>query len=77
MRMLDISSTWLPKVWNSVCLTASPELGTFRININGLTVWQTEDVISNLFQKEKVRIIIRSPDWSLGPVPDTKIALWD
>ena len=46
---------WWPAVWNTACLTASPHLGTFRININGLTVWKTEDVTSNLFQKEKVR----------------------
>ena len=46
---------WWPAVWNTACLTASPGLGNFRININGLTVWQTEDLHSTLFKRKKVR----------------------
>ena len=46
---------WWPAVWNSACLTASPALGHYRININGLTVWQREEFTSNLFKEEKVR----------------------
>ena len=45
---------WWPAVWNSACLTASPARGHYRININGLTVWQREEFTSNLFKKEKV-----------------------
>ena len=50
---------WWPAVWNTACLTASPGLGTFRIIINGLTVWQTKEFNGNLFNREKVTHIIQ------------------
>ena len=48
-------TAWWPAVWNTACLTASPHLGTFRININGLTVSQTEDLPNTLSKRKKVR----------------------
>ena len=47
---------WWPGVWNSVCLTASPSLGTFRININGLTVMEIKEFNNSLFIRDKVRL---------------------
>ena len=45
---------WRPAVWNSVCLTASPGLGTFRVNINGLTDLEIKEFNNSWFNREKV-----------------------
>ena len=45
---------WWPAVWNSACISASPPRGHYRININGLTVWQKRDFARNLFKIDEV-----------------------
>ena len=42
----------------------------FKTNLQVVNIWVPGKGL-------RLHIIIRSPDWSLGPVPDTKIALWD
>ena len=45
---------WLPAVWNSACLSASPGQGHFRLNINGLTALEMKDFNNNLFRTDTV-----------------------
>ena len=45
---------WLPAVWNTACLSASPGLGRYRMNINGLTVLEITDFTGHLFESDKV-----------------------
>ena len=45
---------WWPGVWNTACISASPALGFYRININGHIAWEKRDVARNLFKINEV-----------------------
>ena len=45
---------WRPGAWNTACISASPSLGYYRININGHIAWEKRDVARNLFKINEV-----------------------
>ena len=49
---------WWPLVWNTACITirASQQYSRVNININGITVVQTEDIADNVLNSSKARI---------------------
>ena len=49
---------WWPGVWNTACITvkASEQHSRVNININGQTVFQTEDIADVFFKSFKARI---------------------
>ena len=52
--LLDHFSPWLPEVWTSVCLSSSRLEGSFTVNINGETVYQTREAEGNYFTGENL-----------------------
>ena len=47
-------TVWWPAVWNTACISASPGLGYYRININGHIAWEKRDFARNLFKLDEV-----------------------
>ena len=53
---------WWPAVWNSACITVRPSQQFYRlnININGQTVFQSEDIDEDFLNSSKARIKVNS-----------------
>ena len=47
---------WSPAVWNTACITVRTSQQHYRININGLTVLQIEDIADNVLNSSEGRI---------------------
>ena len=59
----DYYSSWLPEVWTSVCLLSSRQEGSFRVNINGETVYQTREAEGNFFSGENLVLMNLVGHW--------------
>ena len=53
---------WWPAVWNSACITVRPSQQFYRlnININGQTVFQSEDIDEDFLNSSKAGIEVNS-----------------
>ena len=61
--LLDHFSPWLSEVWTSVCLLSSRPEGSFRVNINGETVYQTREAKGNFFSGENLVLMNLVGHW--------------
>ena len=52
--LLGHFSPWLPEVWTSACLSSSRPEGSFTVNINGQTVFETRETEGNYFTGENL-----------------------